>query len=214
MHSHFGYFYRMMRVFFFCWIAVLVLWSCGSEQESLPILGEATVVDGKKLYPAIADFDFVNQDGQHVTNASFRDKIYIADFIFLSCPTICPVMTRELKKVYNAYQADDRVSIISHTIDPERDTIPRLKAYAEALGVSAPQWHFVTGNQDSIMNLAEKSYYAAANADSTAPGGFVHSGGFLLIDKNRNIRGVYNSLDSKETDRLIADIKRLLREQF
>ncbi len=187
---------------------------CAHEQETLPVLGEATVVDGKNVYPVIADFDFVNQEGHHVTNASFKDKIYIADFIFLSCPTICPVMTRQLKKVYDAYQADDRVSIISHTIDPERDTIPRLKAYADALGVSAPKWHFVTGNQDSMMKLAEQSYYAAANADSTAPGGFVHSGGSLLIDKNRHIRGVYNSLEPKETDRLVADIKRLLREQF
>lgn len=193
---------------------MLVFWSCGSEQERLPILGEAATVDGKKVYPVIADFDFINQDGHPVTNANFKDKIYIANFIFLSCPTICPVMTRELKKVYDAYPTDDRVSFLSHTIDPERDTVPRLKAYADALGVTAPKWYFVTGNQDSIMNLAEKSYYSAANADSTAPGGFVHSGGSLLIDKNRNIRGVYNSLEPKETDRLIADIKRLLREQF
>lgn len=204
----------MKRVFFFCWAVMVILSSCGNEQESLPILGEPTIVNGKQVYPRIADFDFVNQDGYHVRNANFKDKIYVADFIFLSCPTICPVMTRELKKVYDVYQADDRVSFLSHTIDPERDTIARLKAYAEALGVLAPKWNFVTGNQDSIMNLAEKSYYSAANADSTAPGGFVHSGGFLLIDKNRNIRGVYNSLESKETDRLIADIKRLLREQF
>jgi protein SCO1/2 len=204
----------MNRVFLFYWAVMAALCSCGDEQERLPVLGEAAMVNGKPVYPRIADFDFVNQDGHHITNASFKDKIYIADFIFLSCPTICPVMTRELKKVYDAYQTDDRVSFISHTIDPERDTIPRLKAYTETLDVSAPKWNFVTGNQDSIMKLAEKSYYSAANADSTAPGGLVHSGGFLLIDKNRNIRGVYNSLEPKETDRLIADIKRLLREQF
>ncbi|MGN7785967.1 SCO family protein [Niabella sp. 22666] len=204
----------MKRVFLFYWAVMVALCSCGNEQERLPVLGEATMVNGKPVYPRIADFDFVNQDGHHITNASFKDNIYIADFIFLSCPTICPVMTRELKKVYDAYQTDDRVSFISHTIDPERDTIPRLKAYTETLDVSAPKWNFVTGNQDSIMKLAEKSYYSAANADSTAPGGLVHSGGFLLIDKNRNIRGVYNSLEPKETDRLIADIKRLLREQF
>ncbi|WP_114790930.1 SCO family protein [Niabella yanshanensis] len=202
----------MKRVFFFGCMIMLVLCSCGNG--GLPILGEATMVDGKPVYPRIADFDFINQDGHHISNASFKDQVYVADFIFLSCPTICPVMTRALKKVYDGYQADDRVSFISHTIDPERDTVPRLKAYAEALGVSAPKWNFVTGNQDSIMNLAEKSYYLAANADSTAPGGLVHGGGFLLIDKNRNIRGVYNSLEPKETDRLTADIKRLLREQF
>ncbi len=202
----------MNRFFFFGWVLVLVLYSCGNDQGDLPVLGEAMMVDGKPVYPRIADFDFINQDGHQITNTNFRDKVYVANFIFLSCPTICPVMSRELKKVYDAYQTDDRVSFISHTIDPERDTIPRLKAYAETLGVWAPKWNFVTGNQDSIMNLAEESYYSAANADTTAPGGFVHSGGLLLIDKNRNIRGVYNSLESKETDRLIADIKRLLRE--
>ncbi len=193
---------------------VFILGSCGDNEDRLPILGEATMVGGKKIYPRIADFNFINQDSSPVTNASFTNKIYIADFIFLSCPTICPVMNRELKKVYDVYATDSRVAFLSHTIDPERDTIPRLKAYAEGLGVSANQWHFVTGHPDSIMKLAEKSYYSAADPDSTAPGGFIHSGGFLLVDKDCHIRGVYNSLRPEETGRLITDIKRLLREQF
>ncbi|MCH5718514.1 SCO family protein [Niabella hibiscisoli] len=210
---YFVYFYHMERIFFICSV-ILILASCGSNQDPLPILGEATMVGDKKIYPRIADFNFINQDSSPVTNASFTNKIYIADFIFLSCPTICPVMTMELKKVYDAYATDSRVLFLSHTIDPERDTIPRLKAYARALGVPTARWHFVTGQPDTIIKLAEKSYYSAAHPDSRAPGGFVHSGGFLLVDKDRHIRGVYNSLRPEETDRLIADIKRLLREQF
>lgn len=205
----------MIRCFTCCLIICwAVLNACESQQEKLPVLGEPEMAGNEKIYPRIADFNFMNQDSVPVTNNSFKNKIYVADFIFLSCPTICPVMTRELKKVYDAYKTDDRVLFLSHSIDPERDTVPALRSYAKALGVPASKWHFVTGNQQDIVSLAEQSYYAAAHADSTAPGGFVHSGGFLLIDKSRHIRGVYNSLESRETRRLIADIKRLLEEQF
>lgn len=117
-------------------------------------------------------------------------------------------------KAYLPYATDGRVAFISHTIDPEHDTILRLKAYAASLGVSSPKWQFVTGNQDSVMSLSEHSYFSTTYPDSTSPGGFTHSGALLLVDKNRHIRGVYNSTKPEETQRLINDIKMLLKEQF
>ncbi|GAB4450392.1 MAG: hypothetical protein Fur0028_05870 [Bacteroidales bacterium] len=166
------------------------------------------------MYPTIPAFKFINQDSIEVTEKTFDGKIYIADFIFLSCPTICPKMTNEMIKVYQTYKSNPNILFISHTIDPEHDSIPRLKSYAENLGIDPTKWFFVTGNKDKIYSLAEESYFATAYADNTAPGGYVHSGGLLLVDKNKHIRGVYDGTNPKETERLKADIKILLNEQF
>ncbi|MBZ4190544.1 SCO family protein [Niabella beijingensis] len=180
----------------------------------MPYLGNPELNGKDSVYPTIADFSFIDQDSQVVTNKTFQNKAYVADFIFLSCPTICPIMTKEMKHVYDAFAQDDRVAFLSHTIDPERDTVGRLKKYAAALGVNTAKWHFVTGNQDSIMNIAAHSYFSAAHPDSADASNFIHSGGLLLIDKNRYIRGVYDGSDPEETKQLIADIKTLLKEQF
>jgi len=200
--------------FIFLAFAVILLIGCKETSPTLPILGEPTIAGNDTIYPAIANFSFINQDSNIVTNQTFENKVYVADFIFLSCPTICPKMTREMYSVYLHFAKDGRVLFISHTIDPERDTIPALKAYAKNLGVNSNKWHFVTGNQDSIINLSEFSYFSAAYPDSTSPGGFTHSGGLLLVDKNRHIRGVYNSTNPEETKRLVKDVKILLNEQF
>lgn len=201
-------------------IAVLLIAGCKSSVKPLPVLGEPTIAarqqDGKTvsdtIYPAVPPFSFTDQDSLPVNEKSFAGKIYVADFIFLSCPNICPKMTTEMTKVYRSFKTDDRVYFLSHTIDPEDDSIPRLKAYAASLEVSSPKWRFVTGSQDTIYHLAEKGYFSTAYKDSTAPGGFVHSGGLLLVDKQRHIRGVYNGTEPKETDRLINDINILLKE--
>ncbi len=198
--------------FWFAIFSTLILYACNQQQQKLPFLGNPVATAPDTVYPIIADFSFMNQDSQVVSNSSFHDKIYVADFIFLSCPTICPKMTKEMYKAYLPFATNDRVAFISHTIDPERDSIPRLKAYAVSLGVKTPKWNFVTGNADSIYNLAEHSYYSAAYPDSIAPGGFTHSGGLLLIDKNRHIRGVYNGTKPEDTQRLIDDIRTLLKE--
>lgn len=112
------------------------------------------------------------------------------------------------------FASNNRVAFISYSIDPERDTVARLRAYAEKLGVKSQKWHFVTGNQDSILALANNSYFSTAYPDSLAPGGFAHSGGLLLVDKNRHIRGVYNGTNPQEVSRLVNDIQNLLKEQF
>jgi protein SCO1 len=188
--------------------------ACSQPVQKLPILGNPNIEGKDTAYPTIANFNFTDQDNNSISNQTFANKIYVADFIFLSCPTICPKMTSAMQEVYKSYASDERVAFISHTIDPKHDTIPRLKAYAGNLGVAANRWHFVTGNQDSILNLSEHSYFSTAYPDSTSPGGFTHSGGLLLVDKNRHIRGVYNSTKAAETQRLIGDIQLLLKEQF
>lgn len=196
------------------WILALsCLLSCDNPSP-LPMLGTPVVTGKDTVYPRIPAFSFWDQDSSTVTEETFRDNIYVADFIFLSCPTICPRMTGAMKTVYTHFLDDDRVKFLSHTIDPERDSIPRLHAYAQSLGVATSKWHFVTGDQDRMIDLAQKAYYATAYADSTAPGGWVHSAALLLIDRDRHIRGVYNSTLETETRRLIEDINILLREAF
>jgi protein SCO1/2 len=207
-------FKTMWRVLALPLFICFLIAGCTPQPKQLPVLGNSVINGNDTVYPAIADFSFINQDSSTVSNQTFSDKVYVADFIFLSCPTICPVMAIEMKKVYAAYQNDERVLFLSHTIDPQHDTVPRLKAYAKGLNVSSPKWHFVTGNQESILKIAEQSYFSTAYPDSSSPGGFTHSGGLLLIDKNRHIRGVYNSTKTAETERLIKDIDILLKEQF
>lgn len=191
-------------------IMCYILASC--SEGKLPVLGKSASTDDKA--PTIPVFTFVNQDKIKVTQQTFNDKIYVADFIFLSCATICPKMNMEMLKTYKAFENDNRVLFLSHTIDPEHDSIPRLKAFAENLGVSSKKWHFVTGNADSIFSIAEKNYFTSAYPDSTDKRNFIHGGGLLLVDKNKHIRGVYDGTDAIETERLIRDIKLLLKEQF
>ncbi|OYX84277.1 MAG: SCO family protein [Flavobacteriales bacterium 32-34-25] len=186
--------------------------SCSSKQEKLPFLGNPIVNGDETKYPKVSAFSFIDQNNTVVTNKTFDNKIYIADFIFLSCPTICPKMNVEMKKVYDAYKDNPKISFLSHTIDPKNDTTEKLKEYAKALKIDDSKWRFVNGNRDSIYSIATKSYFTTAYPDSKEPGGFVHGGGLLLVDKNRHIRGVYDGTDSKETERLITDIKILLEE--
>jgi protein SCO1/2 len=193
-------------------ILLFTIISCSKNTEKLPILGNSTITGKDTIYPKIKNFSFIDQDSTIVTNETFKDKIYITDFIFLSCPTICPRMTTQLSAVYKAYKDNASVYFLSHTIDPKNDSIPRLKAYATNLGVNT-HWHFVTGNRDDIFKIATESYFATVYPDAKEPGGYVHSGGLLLVDKDRHIRGVYDGTNPAETKRLIADIQILLKEK-
>lgn len=208
-----------MRQLFYL-ILFTFIGSCTNTQDKLPILGErdtvTRVVDGKEvvdtLYQTIPDFKFVNQEGDTVTAANFKNKIYVADFFFTTCPTICPVMKKQMKKVYEKFQGQNDIAILSHTIDPDHDTPAVLKEYAKDLGVKGIQWQFVTGKREAIYEIGEKHYLVVAGADSTAPGGYIHSGAFVLIDKEKHIRGMYNGTDDEATTRLIKDIERLQAE--
>ena len=178
----------------------------------LPFLGEPIINGNDTIPPTIKSFSFIDQDSNIITNSTFSDKIYVADFIFLSCPSICPKMNTEMLRVYNEFKNNDTVLFLSHTIDPENDGVRQLKNFAKSIDVTSKKWHFVTGNEENIYDLAEHSYFSNAYKDSLADGGFTHTGGLLLIDKNRHIRGVYDGINDLETNRLINDIWILLKE--
>jgi protein SCO1 len=188
-----------------------------NEEKKLPILGNRMLIEENSgnadtIYHTIADFKFVDQDSNTVTNKTFEGKVYVADFFFTSCPTICPVMKSQMLRVYEKFNNNDEVMILSHTIDPEHDTIPLLKSYAERLGVSAPKWRFVTGTQDELYDIGQGSYMVATAEDKLEPGGFIHSGAFILVDKNRMVRGIYDGTKEDQVDQLINDIPVLLQE--
>jgi len=156
-------------------------------------------------------YTFTNQDGDQVKQSLFSDKIYVADFFFTSCPTICPIMKSEMLRVYEAFKDNDEVILLSHTIDPEHDTVEVLKDYADKLGISSHRWHMVTGPKDQIYDTA-KRYMLAAMEDKQAPGGFIHSGSFSLVDRRGQIRGYYKGTEKEEVSKLIRDIRILLDE--
>jgi protein SCO1/2 len=201
----------------------IILIACGLENQKnkkaeFPVLGRKQyvekIVDGKTVTDTvdhtIPDYKLVNQDSNWVTPETFEGKVYVADFFFTSCPTICPTMKKEMLRVYEAYKDNDEVGIISHTIDPEYDTVALLKDFAEKLDVKAPKWNFVTGEKEAIYELGQKGYMVTAMEDENEAGGYLHSGAFVLVDKERKIRGVYDGTRSEEVDKLITDIELLL----
>lgn len=187
----------------------LLLASCTPKERPLPIFGERELVGKDTVYHTIANFKFVDQDSSIITNKTYQDKIYVADFFFTSCRTICPIMKTQLVRVYEATKEMPDVLLLSHTIDPEYDTVALLHDFAERLGVESKRWHFVTGVKDSIYKIAQTSYFATAMEDTSEPDGFIHSGAFLLIDKKGRIRGKYDGTKEEEVNQLIIDIKRL-----
>lgn len=192
----------------------IVMWSCIDEKErTLPIYGEKEVVDSDTVYHTIGNFRLVNQDSATVTNETLDGKIYVADFFFTSCRTICPIMKTQMMRVYEAVEDDPEVAIVSHTIDPDYDTVGLLHDYAERLGVNSNKWHFLTGNKDSIYYLAQTSYFITAMEDDAQEDGFIHSGAFLLIDKEGRIRGKYDGTKPEPIDKLLKDIEILKKEE-
>ena len=184
-----------------------------SETAELPILGERYVDDNQDtVYHSIADFAFVNQVGDSIRKENMAGKIYVADFFFTTCPTICPVMKKEMLRVYEQFKGEPNFRILSHTIDPTHDTQAVLKDYAEKLGVpNAATWNFLTGDQEKIFEIGQTSYLTTTMADDMEPGGFLHSGAFLLVDQQGRIRGVYDGTKTEQVDRLLADIPKLIK---
>jgi protein SCO1 len=203
-------------------VAAAALFSGCAQQKTdraLPILGEREVVqkrvDGQlvsdTVYARIPDFAFINQDSQQVTNQTFAGKIYVTDFFFTTCPTICPKMKSQLLRVYEQFKDEPRVLLLSHSIDPVHDTVAVLRDYAQRLQVSSNKWHFVTGDKDAVYDMAMK-YLVSAKEEGSEPGGFLHSGHFVLVDENRHIRGIYEGTVAESVDQLMGDIQVLLKE--
>ncbi len=187
---------------------VCLMASCESSTQ-LPILGVKQLVNGDTIYHTIPDFEFINQDSISISQELFENKIYVTDFFFTSCPTICPKMKQQMLRIHDAYKDQPEVLLLSHSIDPTYDTPSVLQKYAESLGISSDKWHLVTGDQQAIYDMADE-YLVSVAEDSSVPGGYIHGGHFILIDKNRRIRGYYDGTKKEEVDQLMKDIQLLL----
>jgi protein SCO1/2 len=203
-----------MKSLYILLFSILLIAACNQVKDNhrLPFLGNHDYTGSDTIYYTPGNFSLLNQDSVEVTPASLEGRIYVADFFFTSCPTICPVMKTQLLRVYDQIKNDQDVQIVSHTIDPIHDDVALLKDFATNLGVSSSHWQFLTGEKDSIYALAQ-TYMVIADEDSDAPGGFVHSGAFLLLDKERRIRGVYDGTEKAQVDLLMRDID-LLRKEY
>ena len=200
---------------------VVALVGCSKAPKELPYLGNKEpikkVVDGGKevvdtLYHTIPDFEFINQDSVKITQEFVAGKIYIADFFFTTCPTICPKMKTQMLRIYEKYKDNPDVVLLSHSIDPRHDTPAVLKEFRSNLGIKGNSWQMVTGDKAKIYEIGQKSYMVSAADDPTQPGGVVHSGAFILVDKNRHIRGLYDGTVAAKVDNLMEDMEILLKE--
>jgi protein SCO1/2 len=161
----------------------------------------------------IADFKLINQLGDTITLKNLEGKIYVADFFFTTCPTICPKMSDQMYRVYQKYKDNPDVLILSHTVMPEVDSVPVLKAYAEKYGADANKWIFLTGPKEEIYQLARKSYFAVITEGDGGVSDFIHTENFILVDKQKRIRGFYDGTSKEDVDRLIKEISYLLKEK-
>ncbi|MCB0469821.1 MAG: SCO family protein, partial [Flavobacteriaceae bacterium] len=157
-------------------------------------------------------FKLINQNGDTITQDNYKDKIYVADFFFTTCATICPIMTANMVDVQEAIKNDDDVMLLSHSVTPEIDTVAQLKRYALKKGVIDSKWNLVTGDKKQIYELARKSYLAVKTTGDGGPFDMVHTENFMLIDKKRQIRGFYDGTKKEDIDRLLKDIERLKKE--
>ena len=176
-----------------------------------PNMVNAELVDSTlqhvKKYHRIADFSLLNQNGDTITQENYRDKIYVADFFFTTCPTICPIMTANLVEVQAALANDPEVLLLSHSVTPEIDSVAQLKKYANEKGVNDAKWNLVTGDKEQIYELARKSYLAVQEDGDGGPFDMIHTENFILVDKQRRIRGFYDGTKEEEMDRLLSDIE-------
>jgi len=170
----------------------------------------------------VPSFEFTNQDGKLISNSFYKDKVYVVEFFFTTCPTICPRMNENMVKIQKEYYGNPNFGIASFSINPKHDTPEILKAYAKSHGATLKTWNFLTGNQDKIYELANSGFTLYAGENSEAEGGFEHSGMFALIDKEGNIRSrmdelgnpiaFYDGLDPKGVQMIKEDIAILLKE--
>lgn len=200
---------RITTIFLFLLIAIII--SCTFENKTLPKYGVFEETNGDTIFHTIRDFQFINQDSNFVTNQTFSDKIYISDFFFTSCPTICPKVKQQMLRIYEEFEGEPRLQFLSHSIDFKRDSVPVLKKYADKLGISSDRWHLVTGDKEQIYDIAE-DYFSIALEDADAPGGYDHSGYIILIDSNRHIRAFCDGTDPNEVDDFMKNIEKLLNE--
>lgn len=191
--------------------SMLLLFAC-TRTEKLPVLGFQEVVDGKTEFARIPDFAYANQYGDTIHTSFLRGKLHIANFFFTSCPTICPKTMRSMKFLAEHFGADTSIQFICYSIDYRKDSIPRLKDYYEKLQVNLPNFHLLQMPSKDELKRVPQKYLSIASEDSTAAGGFDHSGWLILVDPELHIRSYCLGTDPKEVERFIKDIQRLKDE--
>lgn len=211
--SRFKFFFAVLGVLSV--IIVILFYNALKPEERLPIyqpnMVSATLVDSSmqyvRKYHSIADFKLVNQNGDTITQNTYANKIYVADFFFTTCPSICPVMTANLAEVQDEFKDDNEVLLLSHSVTPEIDSVAQLKKYAVEKGVIDQKWNLVTGDKKQIYELARKSYLAVMDDGDGGAYDMIHTENFMLIDKERRIRGYYDGTNKEEVEKLIRDIE-------
>lgn len=196
------------------------------EEKLLPVINpvdiEAEMVDPDVLMKrkgyghTIADFSFLNQNGEVITQKEVENKVFVAEYFFTTCGSICPIMNKQMQRVHEVYKSNEGVRIMSFTVDPEVDTVEQMKAYAIEHGAKGNKWHFLTGEKKDLYALARKSFFVLkpAEAENLGDAGsdFIHTNNFVLVDRKRRIRGYYDGTSPTSVDSLITDIGRLLKE--
>ena len=203
---------------------LVCLYSCSEKKKHvLPFIGNYDIiyarVDGKEyqdtVYPKVPKFTFLNQDSIKTSSTMFAGKLWVVDFFFTSCPTICPVMTTNLKKVNHALSRyKSEIQFISFTINPDYDQPSILRKYRKLHGISATNWSFLAGDEAKTHQMGIENFQTFAGRDDEAEGGYAHSGAFTLVDKEGYVRGVYLGTDNQEVKRLINDVKKLLAYEY
>jgi len=195
----------------------LVLYTGENHFHPLPFLGPRTVVEGSTtdtMYHQIPKFEFTNQLGEKITQADYQGKIYVADFFFATCPSICPKMATHMLELQKHFYDRKDFRLLSHTVNPEHDTVEVLFEYARKVHAIDSLWDFVTGNKEDIYKVAFEGYFANAMEDEVAPGGFLHSSNLFLIDRKGRIRGIFDGTMTTEVNDLMDAIEILYREDY
>ncbi len=218
-------FFKKYRLFFgvFIVLSAIILslfYSALKPKKTLPIFNPADVnpelvdstVQYKSKYHTIADFSFINQNGKTITQKDYEGKIYVADFFFTTCGSICPKMTTNLSDIQKAFANNPKVKLLSHTVFPETDSVPVLKAYAKKHNVDDNKWNLVTGDKKEIYTMARKSYLAVKLGKPSELYDMVHTENFVLVDTKRRVRGFYDGTNKDDMKRLIEDITFLANE--
>lgn len=180
--------------------------------RKLPIYGNKYLENKDTVFHKVPAFRFINQDSIVITEQNFEGAIYLVDFFFTTCQSICPIMSTQMQRVADAFKENDAVKIISHTVDPETDNIQQLKEYATKHQADSKQWHFLTGSKQDLYHIARNGYLLDAHEGDGGEEDFIHTQNFALVDKDKRIRGFYDGTNTEEIDQLIKDINLLLAE--
>lgn len=212
----------LIFLFFFTLIFVPILYYLVKPKSQLPVFNPVDVnprlvddaVRNISRDHRISDFHLINQNGDSISKSDFEGKIYVADFFFTRCQTICPVMAVNMSELQAYYKEDDDLKFLSHSVTPDMDSVPVLKAYATKNGAIDGKWDITTGKKKHIYELARKSYFAVLDEGDGGDQDFIHTEQFVLIDKKNQIRGFYDGTDAEEIDRIIKDIEILKLEDW